>query len=84
MTMEQFKNHPEFLKAIAKIRGYREGFTFRIEWGDIPTAAQREGLRIVLREAVQEGLLECVSMETGVSVADTALVYRRTGEGVSR
>ena len=64
MTHEEVRNHPGYIEAMEKIKGYRPGFRFTINFSRIPTA-KANGLRIVLRDACKLGILESVSIGLG-------------------
>lgn len=78
MTITEVRNHSEYAIAFAKIRKYREGFTFTLNYTAIPTP-QANALKIIMRDAVKAGLIECV--ETGFTLDGTITdeTYRRTG-----
>lgn len=80
MTREELRLHPEYAAAMAKIKGYRHGFTFRMDYTEIPVA-KGNALKIILRDAVKAGYLESVSMELDLDCNCTAETYRRIKEG---
>ncbi len=61
MTIEQVRNHEEYAKAMEKIKTYRSGFKFTLDYSRIPTP-QGNALKIVMRDAIKEGLLESVAI----------------------
>lgn len=60
MTIAELRKHPDYKKAVEKVRGYRKGFKFTMNYADIPTA-KGNALKVVLHDCVNEKLLESVS-----------------------
>ena len=77
MTTTELREHPEYKTCMDKIKAYRPGFTFRMDWTQIPTA-KGNALKVVLRDAIDEGYLESVSMEYDLDMNLTAESYKRT------
>ena len=65
MTKDEEK---EIEKAINKIKDYKKGFEFTINYSSIPTKAKENGLKYVLNKAVKMGLIECIG--TGYTFED--------------
>ena len=81
MTVKELRQHEEYHKCLRKIEGYSAGFTFTINFTNIPPA-KANALRVVLRDACKKGLIESVSI--GLGFVDHDLVpmeetYRRKG-----
>lgn len=77
MTTAELRAHPEYKKAMDRIIAYRSGFTFRMDWTQIPTV-KGNALKIILRDAIDEGYLESISMEYDLDFNLTAESYKRT------
>lgn len=77
MTATELREHPEYKVAMDKIIAYRPGFTFRMDWTEIPVA-KGNALKVILRDAIDEGYLESVSMEYDLDMNLTAESYKRT------
>lgn len=76
MTKKELRAHPEYKYAMDKIIKYTPGYTFRMDWTQIPTA-KGNALKIILEDAIKEGYLVCISLEPGLdSIA--AATYKRT------
>lgn len=81
MTTQELRNHPGFIEAMEKIQNYNPGYQFTIRWNPIPKA-KVNGLRLVLQEAREQGLIESISDDWGWDrhgdFTMTASTYRRT------
>ena len=81
MTNEEMRKHPGYIEALEKIKHYTPGFKFTIQWDPIPKA-KANGLRFILRDACELGLIESISDDWGWnSTGDftmTASTYKRT------
>ena len=77
MTKEQLRKHPEYTKCMEKIKGYWPGFEFTIHYGEI-LVAKCNALKIVLRDAMEKGLLESRSSLLNLHGETTAETFRRT------
>ena len=58
----------ELLKLVDRIRNYPKGFEFTVNYASIPTKPKLNGMRWVLKEAENQGLIESISM--GMSFED--------------
>lgn len=64
MELKHIRRHPGYIEAMEKIRKYKPGFRFTVDFANIPEA-KANGLRIVLRDACKLGLLESVAIGAG-------------------
>lgn len=60
MTREELRAHPEYAKCMEKIKGYRPGFRFTMNYQQMPRA-KANAMAIILRDAVKAGYLECIA-----------------------
>ena len=60
MTVQELRNHEEYAICMRKIKGYKKGFEFTIKYSQIPTG-KANALKIVLHDAVDQGLLENIA-----------------------
>ena len=65
MTIQEVRNHEEYALAFKKIKAYKKGFEFTLNYARIPTP-QGNALKIIMRDAIEQGLLE--SIEIGLSI----------------
>lgn len=77
MTITELRAHPDYMASMDKIKAYRPGFTFRMDWTQIPTA-KGNALKIVLGDAIDAGYLVSVSLEPDMDIGVAAATYRRT------
>ena len=64
MTAQELRNRPEYRLCMNKIRSYKKGFEFTVNFGLIPRP-KANALKIVLRDAVKAGYIE--SIEIGLT-----------------
>lgn len=76
MTKSEFRQSKEYVEAMTKIKSYSKGFTFTIHYGDIPKA-RGNALRVILEDAIREGILESVSIGLTVSGEPVDETYKR-------
>lgn len=60
MTVQELRNHEEYAICMRKIKAYKKGFEFTINYAQIPTG-KANALKIVLHDAVDQGLLENIA-----------------------
>lgn len=80
MTTKELRAHPEYKVCIDKIIGYTPGFKFTLNYTTIPTA-KANALKLILRDAVEEGYLESISMGYDLDMNLTDETFRRTELG---
>ena len=68
MTIQELRNHEEYTLCFNKIRAYPKGFEFTLNYAQIPRA-KANALKIVMKDAIEQGLLESVA--TGVALDGT-------------
>lgn len=61
MTVTELRKHSEYKKAVEKIKNYRKGFRFTINYANIPKA-KANALKIILQDCEKNNLLESVSI----------------------
>ena len=76
MTREELRNHKEYTLCFNKIRAYKKGFEFTVNYAAIPTP-QANALRIVLRDATEYGLIEPIATDLSIDLKETAVTYRK-------
>ena len=57
-----YETEMELMKTVDKIRNYKKGFRFTIDYTKIPTNAKINGLKWVLNKAEDNGLIRCISI----------------------
>lgn len=76
MTVTELRNHKEYALCMTKIKKYPTGFEFTLRWTQIPRA-QANALKIVIRDAIEQGLLEPISTELSLELETTAESFRK-------
>lgn len=76
MTAYELREHPEYKQAMQKITSYRKGFEFTINWARIPRP-QANALKIIMRDAIDAGLLEPIATGFNLDLDETEATYRR-------
>lgn len=77
MTKTELRAHPEYADAMAKIKGYRPGFKFHMDWTQIPVA-KGNALKIILNDAIEAGFLQSVAMDYDLDMNNTGETFART------
>lgn len=76
MTKSEFRQSKEYREMMDKIKGYTKGFTFTLNYGEIPKA-KGNALRILTEDAIKEGILESVSIGLTLQGNPVDETYRR-------
>lgn len=76
MTVAEVRNHEEYAQAMEKIKRYPSGFEFTLNYARIPTP-QANALKIVMKDAIQNGLLESVALGLSVEGKFVDETFRR-------
>ena len=76
MTYDKIRNHPEYALCMKKINAYRKGFEFTLNYARIPTP-QANALKIVMRDAVEQGLVESIAIGLSLEGTQTDETFRK-------
>ena len=76
MTKAEFLKSKEYEDMMEKIRSYRQGFEFTIPFYKM-TQQQKNGMNIVLHDAVEEGLIESIQIGVSIEGNFTDETYKR-------
>ena len=76
MTIEELRNHEEYAICFKKIKAYPKGFKFTLHYAQIPQA-KANALRIIMRDAVKQGYIECIATDLSLDLVETAETFRR-------
>lgn len=79
MTRNELRNHPEYAQAMNKIRSYRKGFEFTLNYAKIPTP-QANALKIIMEDAIEIGLIESIAIGLALDGTFTDETYRKVKE----
>lgn len=61
MNYQDLKNSKDYMECVEKIKGYRRGFTFTINYSNIP-ARKANALKFILKNCCEMNLIESTSM----------------------
>ena len=76
MTIQELRNHKEYAICINKIKAYKKGFEFTLNYEQIPTP-QANALKIVMRDAIAMGYLESIAFDLNLEGEQTAETFRK-------
>lgn len=76
MKKSEFLQSKEYNDMMGKIRSYSKGFIFTIPFYQM-NKAQKNGMNIVLRNAIKEGLIESVSFGLSLEGDITEETYKK-------
>ena len=76
MTKEELRNHEEYRVCMNKIKAYKPGFEFTINFSSIPKA-KANALKIILKDAIDAGLLESIALGVSITGEFVDETYRR-------
>lgn len=76
MTSEQLRQTTEYRQAWQKITSYRKGFEFTLPVG-AGFAPQANALKIIMRDAINAGLIEQIETELSLELEVVAERYKR-------
>ena len=76
MTKEELRNHDEYKVCMDKIKAYKPGFEFTINFSSIPKA-KANALKIILKDAIDAGLLESIALGVSITGEFVDETYRR-------
>lgn len=79
MTTTELRAHPEYKTCMEKIKNYKPGFTFTLNYNQIPYA-KTNALKQICADAIREGYLESVNFMVDFYGHCTAETFRRTGK----
>ena len=76
MTITEVRNHKEYEVCMNKIKAYRKGFEFTLDWTRIPRP-QGNALKIVMEDAKEQGLVESIAVSFSLDGTFTDETYRK-------
>ncbi len=76
MTATELRNHEEYTLCMNKIKKYRKGFEFTLNYAQIPTP-QANALKIVMADAIKEGLIESIAIGLSLEGIQTDETFRK-------
>lgn len=76
MTVQELRSHEEYKLAFQKINSYKPGFEFTLNFARIPKP-QGNALKIIMRDAIEQGLLESVQIGLALDGTITDETFRK-------
>lgn len=76
MTITEVRNHEEYAMAMKKIQSYPKGFEFTLNYKQIPRP-QGNALKIIMKDAIEKGLLESVAIGLALDGTQTDETFRK-------
>ena len=76
MTKQELRETKDYKEAIEKIKGYRKGFEFTLNYGSIPKAKENT-LRIITKDCIDAGIIESISIGLDIEGNFVEETYRR-------
>ena len=77
MTKTELRANPHYIEAMEKIKNYRPGFEFNINFVPIPRA-KANGLKLILKDACDLGYLESIQIGLDLGGNITDETFKRT------
>ena len=76
MTRQEFRESEEYKKCKEKIEGYTPGFTFTLNYKNIPKG-KIKALEIVTSDCIREGILESIQIGLALDGSFTNETFKR-------
>lgn len=76
MTVQELRNHEEYALCFKKIKAYRKGFEFTLNYSAIPIP-QGNALKIVMRDAIEQGYIESIAIGLALDGTQVDETFRR-------
>lgn len=79
MTIKELREGKEYEICFKKIRSYRKGFVFTLNYSQIPRG-KANALKIVMQDAIDAGLIESIALGYSLEGKEVSETYRKIGE----
>lgn len=76
MTKQELRETKDYKEAVEKIKGYKKGFEFTLNYGSIPKA-KGNALKIITKDCIDAGILESISIGLDIEGNFVDETYRR-------
>ena len=76
MKVQELRQTKDYKEAIKKIKGYKKGFEFTLNYGTIPKA-KGNALKIITKDCIENGILEIISIGLDLQGNFVDETYRR-------
>lgn len=76
MTHAELRETKDYKEAVEKIKGYRQGFEFTLDYTKIPKA-KGNALKVITSDCIKMGILESISMGLDIEGNFVEETFRR-------
>ena len=76
MTKQELRETKDYKEAIEKIKAYRKGFEFTLDYASIPKA-KGNALRIITKDCIDAGIIESIAIGVDLQGNFCDETYRR-------
>lgn len=76
MTKQELRETNNYKEAVEKIKAYRKGFEFTLNYASIPKA-KGNALRIITKDCIDAGIIESISIGLDIEGNFVDETYRR-------
>lgn len=76
MTIQELRQSKDYVEAMSKIKKYSKGFTFKLNYSQIPKG-KANALRIIMQDCIENGIVESVSFGLALSGERTDETFKR-------
>lgn len=76
MTKQELRETKDYKEAVEKIKAYRKGFEFTLNYASIPKA-KGKALKIITKDCIDAGIIESISIGLDIEGNFVDETYRR-------
>ena len=76
MTIQEFRQSKDYAEAMNKIKNYSKGFTFTLNYSEIPEE-KANALRIIMQDCIKDGIVESVSFGLALNGEETSESFKK-------
>ena len=76
MTKQELRKTKDYKEAVEKIKTYRKGFEFTLNYASIPKA-KGNALKIITKDCIDAGIIESISIGLDIEGNFVEETYRR-------
>lgn len=76
MSKSEFRKSKEYEEVVEKIKNYPKGFTFTLNYAEIPHK-KGNALKVVTQDCIENGILESISIGLSLDGKQTDETFRR-------
>lgn len=76
MTIKEFRQSKDYAEAMNKIKNYSKGFTFTLNYSEIPKG-KANALRIIMQDCIKDGIVESVSFGLALNGEQTSETFKK-------